>query len=81
MNNERTPARVSGTLGPLVRRDFQRLEEQPRDASNDWKRCPRCGERSDAWKLFCWKCDHAFNTPNSAIDIKSPPITRTTEKE
>ena len=70
MNKERTPARVSGTLGPLVRRDFQRLEEPPSDTSNDWKSCPRCGERSDAWKLYCWKCDHAFNTPNPAIQTR-----------
>lgn len=68
MNNERTPARVSGTLGPLVRRDFQRLEEPHSDTSSDRKSCPRCGEHSDAWKLFCWKCDHAFNTQNARLD-------------
>jgi ribosomal protein L37AE/L43A len=78
MNNETRPSRVSGTLGPLVRRSVQPLEDSQRDTSNDWKTCPHCGERSDAWKLFCWKCDHAFNTPNSVIDVTSLSGTKPT---
>ena len=57
-------------LHPVVRRFVQPLEDSRRDTSNDWKSCPRCGERSDAWKLFCWKCDHAFKSPNPGADLR-----------
>ena len=78
MDEQKTSARVGCKADSRVRRFIYPLEDSRRDTSNDWewKSCPRCAERSDAWKLFCWKCDHAFKSPNPCG--QTPPTAKGT---